>query len=243
MAEMPVKMMGKGALFMLSTQMMKLAERNQWKTKAKEETVFGSYSGYLFTGLEGKRFKTFITPLAGISPDGLQAILRFLGDNRRTLNLRNFEASDNFLCVRQQEGLFPLSVEKMEYLLAQISGLLSLYEMPADACVVCGKPAQRRGLYLGLFCHLHPECQDGELIDFTRPDQPDADEDADEGAEAAETETAEDADAAQAATEAEGEDADAAQAAAETETAEDADAAQSAAETEDTPEAAPEEKP
>ena len=235
MAEMPVKMMGKGALFMLSTQMMKLAERNQWKTNAKEETVFGSYSGYLFTGLEGKRFKTFITPLAGISPDGLQAILRFLGDNRRTLNLRNFEASDNFLCVRQQEGLFPLSVEKMEYLLAQISGLLSLYEMPADACVVCGKPAQRRGLYLGLFCHLHPECQDGELIDFTRSAQPDA------ALAAAETED-EDADAAPADAETEDEDADAALAAAETED-EDADAAPAAAEAEDAPEAAPEEKP
>lgn len=231
MAEMPVKMMGKGALFMLSTQMMKLAERNQWKTNAKEETVFGSYSGYLFTGLEGKRFKTFITPLAGISPDGLQAILRFLGDNRRTLNLRNFEASDNFLCVRQQEGLFPLSVEKMEYLLAQISGLLALYEMPADACVVCGKPAQRRGLYLGLFCHLHPECQDGELIDFTRPAQSDATPDT------AETE-GEDADAAQATAE----DTDAAPDTAETE-GEDSDAAPAAAETEDAPMSAPEDKP
>ncbi|MEA4888436.1 MAG: hypothetical protein VB070_03110 [Clostridiaceae bacterium] len=152
---------------MLSTQMMKLAEKNQWKTNAKEETVFGSFNGYLFTGLEGKKFKTFITPLAGISSEGLKAILKFLKENKRVLSLRNYEASDNFLCVRQQEGLFPLSVEKMEYLMAQISGLLSLYEMPADACAVCGEPAHQRGLYLGLYCHLHPECQDRELVDFT----------------------------------------------------------------------------
>ncbi len=153
---------------MLSTQMMKLAERNQWKTNIEEQTVFGEFNGYLFTGLEGKGFKAFITPLAGISAEGLQSLFRFLQQNSRALKLRNYEAADNFLCIRQQEGLLPLSVDKMEYLLAQISGLLSLNELPADACAVCGEKANRKGLYFGLFCHLHPECQDRELKDFTR---------------------------------------------------------------------------
>lgn len=152
---------------MLSTQMMKLAERNQWKTNNREESVFGTYNGYLFTAFEGKNFKTFITPLAGISPDGLESVLTYLKKNLRTLNLYNYEASDNFLCIRQREGLIKLSSEKMEYLLAQISGLLSLYELPTDACAVCGLPTRQKGLYMGLFCHLHPECQNAEPTDFT----------------------------------------------------------------------------
>lgn len=152
---------------MLSTQLMKLAEKNQWKTNNHEESVFGTYNGYLFTAFEGKGFKTFITPLAGINDEGLEAILSFLKKNQRALNLRNYEVSDNFLCIRQHEGLFKLSPDKMEYLLAQISGLLSLYELPADACVVCGESTRKKGLYFGFFCHLHPECQDQEPVDFT----------------------------------------------------------------------------
>ena len=152
---------------MLSTQLMKLAEKNQWKTNNHEESVFGTYNGYLFTAFEGKGFKTFITPLAGINDEGLEAILNFLKKNQRALNLRNYEVSDNFLCIRQHEGLFKLSPDKMEYLLAQISGLLSLYELPADACVVCGESTRKKGLYFGFFCHLHPECQDQEPVDFT----------------------------------------------------------------------------
>jgi hypothetical protein len=157
---------------MLSTQMMMLAERNQWRTNAEEQTVFGEFNGYLFTGLEGKGFKAFITPLAGINPEALQSLLAYLTKNSKTLNLLNFDVSDNFLCVRVREGLFPLSAAKMEYLLAQISGLLSLGDMPVDACAVCGEPAVKRGLYFGLFCHLHPECKDREPVDFTGSDQP-----------------------------------------------------------------------
>ena len=152
---------------MLSTQMMILADRNQWKNNPEESTVFGDYNGYLFTGLEGKRFKAFITSLAGINPDSLQSILQFLDKNARVLRLYNYEVTDNFLCVRLREGLIPLTAEKMEYLLAQISGLLSLGELPTGLCAICGEPAARKGLYYGLFCHLHPECQDREPVNFT----------------------------------------------------------------------------
>lgn len=152
---------------MLSTQLMKLAERNQWKIHPEDKTAFGEFNGYLFTALEGKGFKGFITPVAGISQEGLQALTRFIDENFRVLSLRNYEINDNFLCLRQAEGLLPLSVDKMEYLLAQVSGLLNLYELPADACVVCGRPAKRRGLYFGLLCHLHPECEDQEMVDYT----------------------------------------------------------------------------
>ena len=152
---------------MLTAQLMKLAENNNWKVHTEEQTVFGEYNGYLFTGLEGKNFKAFITSLAGISPDALQSLLGFLKDNHKVLRLRNFDITDNFLCVRIQEGLIPLSTDKMAYLLGQLSGVLALGDLAADACAVCGQPATRKGLYYGLYCHLHSECQDREPVDFT----------------------------------------------------------------------------
>lgn len=152
---------------MISTQMMKLADNSQWKVNTEEQTVFGEFNGYLFTGLEGKNFKAFITSLAGIRPEPLRSLLRFLDENRKILKLRNFDVTDNFLCVRMQEGLLPIPHEKMEYLLAQISGLLSLGDLPTDACAVCGQQTSRKGLYYGLYCHLHQECQDQNPTDFT----------------------------------------------------------------------------
>lgn len=152
---------------MLSNQMMKLANQNQWKVNAKEELIFGDYNGYHFTLLEGNHFKAFITPIAGIHPEALEAVFSFLEKESHTLKIRNYEATDNFLCVRLNEGVLKLSQEKMEFFLGQLSGVLSLYEVPADACVVCGNPAKRRGLYFGLYCCLHPECENKDLVDFT----------------------------------------------------------------------------
>ena len=170
---------------MISTQLMKLAEMNQWKVNAKEDMIFGEYNGYLFTAFEGNRFKAFITPVAGISPDALEMIVKFLENQRKALRLRNYEIGDNFLCVRMEEGIIPISSEKMEFILGQLSGLLSLYEVPARSCVVCGQTAQRKGLYLGLFCHLHQECEDKDMVDFTRADSDDLAADAPADAEEA----------------------------------------------------------
>lgn len=62
----------------------------------------------------------------------------------------------------------PRSVAKMETFLIQLTGQLDALELPERACAICGKDAAKRGLYVGLFCHLHPECQQKEGVDFTR---------------------------------------------------------------------------
>ena len=151
----------------LSKQLVRLAEQNDWQINQDEHQVYGEYNGYLFTVIEGKGFKSFITPVAGIAKTALNELLTYLQDNGRALHLRDYEAAENFLCVRQQDGLIPLSVDKMDLLLGQLSGLLDLYELPTDACVVCGQAASIRGLYFGLLCTLHPECESADLIDFT----------------------------------------------------------------------------
>lgn len=154
---------------MLSAPLMKLAQKNSWRIRTEEDSVFGEFNGYLFTATEGKGFKSFITSLSGISPEGLNSIMTWLAANSRQLKLRNYETTDNFLCVRLQEGLLPRRVDQIEYFLAQLTGLLDQYGLPQDACAICGRPASKRGLFVGLFCHLHPECQEREGIDFTQP--------------------------------------------------------------------------
>lgn len=155
---------------MLSTQLKKLADQNGWRINAEEESAYGDYNGYLFTAIEGKNFKAFLTSVAGISQDGLKALTKFLDENHKRFRLRNYELGDNFICIRQQEGMLPLSADKMEHLLAQVSGLLDLYELPTDACAVCGKKADSKGLYYGLLCHLHPACETADLVDYIHPE-------------------------------------------------------------------------
>ena len=113
---------------MLSRQMLQLAERNQWRTNAEEQTIFGEFNGYLFTGLEGKNFKTFITPVGGHpsrSPENAASF--YLMKTATALHLRNLKSATIFSVSGNKEGMIPLSADKMEYLLAQISGLLSLW--------------------------------------------------------------------------------------------------------------------
>lgn len=167
---------------MISKTLMKLAEQNDWQILEKEDSVYGEYNGYLFTALDGQHFKALLTPVAGISREGLDRLDRFLRQETKAFGLHSHEFSDNFLCVRQKEGLLPLSAAKMENLLAQLSGLLSLQELSPQSCVICGKDAPTQGLYMGLFCHMHPECESQEIVDFTRmqDDEPEAEKPGDE---------------------------------------------------------------
>ena len=152
---------------MLTENLIRFADRLGWQKLDKDNLAFGLYNGYPFTVVDGRNFKAFITPVAGISREGLKALNTFLAEQSRALKLRNFEFNDNFLCVRVKEPLFSLPIEKMELVLDQLTGLLDEYGLPKTACVVCGEPASKRGLYFGLYAHLHAECADREPVDFT----------------------------------------------------------------------------
>lgn len=153
---------------MISTQLIKLAQQQNWQTLPAEDSVYGLYNGYRFTVMEGKGFKAIFVSEAGITPENLAALQGWLVDNTRQLKLRNFELADNFLCVRLQESWRIRSAEQIEWFLAQLSGMLSQFELPADACAICGERSDKQGLLHGLFCALHPDCQDRETVDFTK---------------------------------------------------------------------------
>ncbi|NLV47444.1 MAG: hypothetical protein GXY22_02180, partial [Clostridiaceae bacterium] len=82
---------------MISKQLAKLAERISWEKRDADEMIFGNYNDYLFSVLDGKGFKAFITPIAGIKPDDLAAIRIYLDQHEKELRLFNYEISDNFL--------------------------------------------------------------------------------------------------------------------------------------------------
>ncbi|MDD2457323.1 MAG: hypothetical protein PHQ83_02295 [Eubacteriales bacterium] len=152
---------------MISTQLSKLAQQQNWQTLEAEDSIYGLYNGYRFTVMEGKGFKAVFVSVAGITGDNLSALQNWLAENTRQLKLRNFELADNFLCVRLQESWRARTAEQIEWFLAQLSGMLSQFELPTDSCAICGEQADKQGLLHGLFCALHPECQDRETVDFT----------------------------------------------------------------------------
>lgn len=153
---------------MLSIQLKQLAEKLAWQKVSADDLVYGDFAGYRFTVLEGRGFKAILTPVAGISAEGLQALKTWLDENKKQLNLRNYELADNFLAVRLQESWKPRSVEQLEWLLSQLAALLSQFGLPQDACAICGQPADKQGLLHGLYCALHPACQDQATVDFTQ---------------------------------------------------------------------------
>lgn len=57
---------------MLSENLVRFADLNDWQKSEKEGIVFGLYCDYPFTIADGRNFKAFITPVAGISQSGLK---------------------------------------------------------------------------------------------------------------------------------------------------------------------------
>ncbi|MDD2374069.1 MAG: Sapep family Mn(2+)-dependent dipeptidase [Eubacteriales bacterium] len=155
---------------MISRQLEKFATKYDWRRHQEQDgeiSLFGEFNGFLFTAMEGRGFKAFFTPVAGISNDGLSGLRSWLDNNIKNMRLRNYELSDNFLCIRLQENWKPRSVENIETVLIKLTGKLDELNLPARACAICGQPAEKSGLYVGLFCYLHPECQSKPGRDYT----------------------------------------------------------------------------
>ncbi|MDD2534553.1 MAG: hypothetical protein PHC86_07630 [Eubacteriales bacterium] len=152
---------------MLSTQLSQLAIQNDWQINAKDDLVYGDFNKFRFTLMEGIGFKAILTPVAGISSEGLVTIKAWLRANQKPLNLKNYSLADNFLVVRLRESWKPRSTEQLAAILTQLSDVLKQIELPLEACAICGQPAEKQGLLHGLYCAMHLECQDTKTVDFT----------------------------------------------------------------------------
>lgn len=152
---------------MLTENLNRFAVENGWYRNEKEGSVYGVHCGYPFTITDGRNFKAFITPVAGINANTLEALHNYFTEHKKEFKLVNYSINDNFLVFRVKEPVFSLPIEIIQHILDTVTLFLEEQKVPANACVVCGLPAEKRGLYYGLYASLHRHCVNLEPVDFT----------------------------------------------------------------------------
>ncbi|MGI6298733.1 MAG: Sapep family Mn(2+)-dependent dipeptidase [Saccharofermentanales bacterium] len=181
---------------MLTENLNRFAVENGWYRNEKEGSVYGVHCGYPFTITDGRNFKAFITPVAGIDANTLAALHNYFAEHKKELKLINYSISDNFLVFRVKEPVFALPIESIQHILDTVTLFMEEQKVPVNACVVCGLPAEKRGLYYGLYACLHRHCVNLEPVDFTpirNDDQADSEKDDPAAAAAAEISAADSA--------------------------------------------------
>ena len=83
------------------------------------------------------------------------------------LKLVDYEMTDNFIAIRAKDTAFSGTAKQMETFLELFTDKLKALEVDPGLCVICGLPADELALYVGLYCHFHPDCIDKEGYDFT----------------------------------------------------------------------------
>ncbi len=152
---------------MLTENLNRFAIEHGWHRNEKEGAIFGIHCGYPFTITDGRNFKAFITPVAGINPDTLSALHSFFREHKKELKLINYSINDNFLVFRVKEPVFSLPIEIIQHILDKVTLFMEELKILTTACVVCGQPAEKRGLYYGLHAYMHKHCASLEPVNFT----------------------------------------------------------------------------
>lgn len=175
----------------ISKKLKTFAEKNEWLISG--EYIYGEEQGVLFSGLDGKGEKTFITPVPGITEDQKSELFDVLEDNKSTMKMTDYTISDDFLCIRIKDSM-QLKTDDIEFILALLVGSLQeLGIVTVGRCQECGKMgADTENFVCDLYCYMHEECakalEDGDdscnekssYDDETNDSNEDSDEDSDE---------------------------------------------------------------
>ena len=142
---------------LLSKKLKVFAERNEWLVSG--EYIYGDEQGYLFSGMEGKGQKTFITPVPGIEESQVTELFAALEKNKTTMKLLEYDIKDDFLCVRIRDSV-SLKPEDIEFILALLVGILQeLTIVTAGRCQVCLElGAETENFVYDLYCYMHGSC-------------------------------------------------------------------------------------
>ena len=152
---------------MISNSLLKFAASENWYVYKDGEFTFGLFQGYPVTAKSQDILSSYFFPVAGIAPEHLVELPRWIETTRFPLKLVDYEMTDNFIAIRAKDTAFSGPAASIRRSLTeQTDKLKELYVAP-DNCVVCVLPAEQTALYAGLFCHIHPECGDKEGVDFT----------------------------------------------------------------------------
>lgn len=153
---------------MLSNSLLKFAASEGWYVYKEGEFTFGEVNQYPVTAKTKDTLTSFI-PIAGIAPEDLIDLTSWLETEKFPLKLVDYEMTDNFIAIRAKDTAFTGSAASIRQFLELFTGKLKHFQLASDNCVICGLPAQDKALYVGLYCHLHPDCIDKEGVDFTAP--------------------------------------------------------------------------
>lgn len=166
---------------MISNSLLKFAAGQDWHVANEGEYVFGQFRDYCITAKTDDVLTSFFTSIAGIAPEHLIELTRWLEETRFPLKLADYEMTDNFIAIRAKDTAFSGTAKQMKEFLERLTTKLEDLEVPPALCSICGLPADEQALYVGLYCYIHPDCIDKEGYDFTskaaREDESENDED------------------------------------------------------------------
>lgn len=144
---------------LISKKMRIFAERNDWLISG--EYIYGEEQGYLFTGIDGKSIKSFITPVPEILDEQITQLYELLEKNSTTMMLQEYEVTDEFLCIRIKDST-SLRTDDIELILALLTGIMQDLEIVAiNRCQECGQlGANNEEFIYDLYCYIHEDCVD-----------------------------------------------------------------------------------
>ncbi len=156
-----------GLLKMISNSLLKLAACRGWHAANENEFVFGDFNEFCITAKTSDVLTSFFTSIAGIAPENLIELTTWLEQTRFPMKLVDYEMTDNFIAIRAKDSAFSGTAKQMEKFLSMFTEKLRELQVDPGLCAICGLPADQMALYVGLYCHIHPDCLDKEGYDFT----------------------------------------------------------------------------
>jgi len=144
---------------LISKKLREFAHSNDWLISG--EYIYGQEQGFLFTGIDSKKQKTFITPVPGITKDQENDLFEILNKNINTMKLNDFEITDDFLCIRIKDSLSLKSTD-LELIIALLTGAMQEVSIVAEnRCQECGEMDANSETFLyDLYCYIHEDCLD-----------------------------------------------------------------------------------
>ncbi len=141
----------------ISKKLRTYAQRNDWLISG--EYIYGEESGFLFTGMDSKKEKTFITPVPGITPDQESELLEILKKNENTMKLSAYEITDDFLSIRVKDSM-SIKPEDLEFILALLTGAMQEVNIvAANRCQECKElDTHTTNFIYDLYCYMHDDC-------------------------------------------------------------------------------------
>jgi hypothetical protein len=142
---------------LVSHKMIRFARKNNWLVSG--EYIYGEEQNFLFTGMDSKKQKSFITPVPGITQDQIDDLLALLEKNKSIMKLDEYEIADDFLCIRIHNS-FSLKPDHIDFSLALLTSSMQQVSIVAtDRCQVCKElGAGSTGFVYDLYCSMHDKC-------------------------------------------------------------------------------------